>query len=249
MTLCSRKQVWKEIEKPMEVERKIVSLEALYIVYDADGTVAGELLYLLRKWLGKGHCAACDITHGPRKVKPEWTILQKTGWLGVPLFNIHRDEMEPKLRSAVSCALPCVAALVDNGDYVLLLQPEDLESCKGQVSKLQEKIVEALKDFGFQVNESFTKKKKRMMPLSPFSFSSVVCLSYLILQVCRPIKSVCGMMSDHRLDQNLFVNSKMIRSHFVEYLWKFPSCQPCMSIHADNLTFLHILFTTGGLED
>ncbi|EME27707.1 uncharacterized protein Gasu_46970 [Galdieria sulphuraria] len=156
MTLCSRKQVWKEIEKPMEVERKIVSLEALYIVYDADGTVAGELLYLLRKWLGKGHCAACDITHGPRKVKPEWTILQKTGWLGVPLFNIHRDEMEPKLRSAVSCALPCVAALVDNGDYVLLLQPEDLESCKGQVSKLQEKIVEALKDFGFQVNESFT---------------------------------------------------------------------------------------------
>jgi len=81
----------------MQVERTVISLKALYIVYDADGTVAGEMLYLLRKWLGKGHCAACDITHGPRKVKPEWTSLQRTGWLGVPLFNIHRDEMEPKV--------------------------------------------------------------------------------------------------------------------------------------------------------
>lgn len=149
----------------MQVERTVISLKALYIVYDADGTVAGEMLYLLRKWLGKGHCAACDITHGPRKVKPEWTSLQRTGLLGVPLFNIHRDEMEPKLRAAVSCALPCVAALVDSGEYVLLLRPEDLESCNGEVPKLQEKILEALRTQGFQVQDCHPNIEKESLPV------------------------------------------------------------------------------------
>eukprot|EP00871_Galdieria_phlegrea_P004658 jgi/Galph1/5193/GphlegSOOS_G3857.1 len=151
----SKRQFVRQEDTLMELGQRQVALKALYIVYDADGTVAGEVLYLLRKWLGKGHCAACEITHGPKKVKPEWTLLQKTGWLGVPLFNIHRDEMEPKLRTAVGPALPCVAAVTDTDEHLLLLGPTELETCEGQVPKLQEKIVEALEHFGFQLTEGY----------------------------------------------------------------------------------------------
>ncbi|GJQ09838.1 hypothetical protein GpartN1_g1629.t1 [Galdieria partita] len=149
-----KKGVRKEEETVQGLERRNISLKALYIVYDADGTVAGEVLYLLRKWFGKGHCAACDITHGNKKVKPEWTTLQTTGFLGVPLFNIHRDEMDSKLRAVVNTTLPCVAGETDDSRYFLLLRPDDLESCLGELPKLQEKIIEALQNCGFQVSES-----------------------------------------------------------------------------------------------
>lgn len=67
------------------------------------------------------------------------------------------------MRTAVSCALPCVAALIDNDEYILLLRPEDLESCRGEVSKLQERIVEALKEFGFQVDEYYSNIDKNKL--------------------------------------------------------------------------------------
>ncbi|EME30247.1 hypothetical protein Gasu2_27180 [Galdieria sulphuraria] len=148
----TRKRIQKVEDTSPCLERRIGSLKALYIVYDADGTVPGEVLYLLRKWFGRGHCAACDITHGDKKVKPEWTTLQTTGWLGVPLFNIHRDEMDAKLRTVVNTALPCVAGETDDSQYFLLLRPDDLESCVGDLSKLQEKIIEALQRCSFEVS-------------------------------------------------------------------------------------------------
>jgi len=95
--MSTRKEPQAENELYGGLENKNIALESLYIVYDADGTVPGEVFYLLRKWFGKRHCAACDITHGPKTVKPEWNTLQTTGWLGVNLFNIHRDEMDAKV--------------------------------------------------------------------------------------------------------------------------------------------------------
>jgi hypothetical protein len=33
-------------------------------VYNAEGSLRGELAYLLGKLTGRAHCALCDITHG-----------------------------------------------------------------------------------------------------------------------------------------------------------------------------------------
>jgi hypothetical protein len=34
-------------------------------VYDADGTLRGEVGYWVGARLGRAHCALCDITHSP----------------------------------------------------------------------------------------------------------------------------------------------------------------------------------------
>lgn len=105
---------------------------SLHVIYDADGTLAGELLYMAKKALGLAHCAACDITHGPRREKPEFTALKTTtGWT-VPLLNIHRDEMDETMRACVNGVLPCVVARTDAGDS-LLVRPNELEECAGSV--------------------------------------------------------------------------------------------------------------------
>ncbi len=41
-------------------------------VYDADGTVRGELAYWVGARLGRRHCALCHITHGSVRQRPEW---------------------------------------------------------------------------------------------------------------------------------------------------------------------------------
>lgn len=40
------------------------TLQRLVGVYDADGTVLGELSYFVKARLGRAHCSLCDITHG-----------------------------------------------------------------------------------------------------------------------------------------------------------------------------------------
>jgi hypothetical protein len=33
-------------------------------IYNADGTILGEISYVAKKLAGRGSCALCDITHG-----------------------------------------------------------------------------------------------------------------------------------------------------------------------------------------
>ena len=42
---------------------------ALTGVYQADGSLSGELRYVVGKLLGSAHCALCDITHGAVREK------------------------------------------------------------------------------------------------------------------------------------------------------------------------------------
>lgn len=126
------------------------TVRALYIVYDADGTRTGEAMYMLRKFLGIAHCAACDITHGPRVEKPEFTELKTAGW-NVPVRNIHRDEMSAPLAHSVGASLPVVAAEIDDGGFVVLLGPRQLDDCEGRVPVLERSVNAALAGAGLHV--------------------------------------------------------------------------------------------------
>lgn len=120
---------------------------SLHVIYDADGTLAGELLYMAKKALGLAHCAACDITHGPRREKPEFTALKTTtGWT-VPLLNIHRDEMDETMQVCVNGILPCVVARTDAGDF-LLVRPNELDECAGSVDSFVYIVDERAKRMG-----------------------------------------------------------------------------------------------------
>ncbi len=137
-------------EPPSQVPTMTASIGSreigeLVMVYDADGSLSGELIYITKKLLGFGHCAACTISHGTRKEKPEFTALKQKGW-GVPLRNIHRDEMDESLDSALRGQLPCIAARLVSGEVLLLLGHEQLDKCSGDVPTFRAAVDSALEE-------------------------------------------------------------------------------------------------------
>lgn len=117
---------------------------SVFAIYNAEGSLAGELRYAMTKALGGTTCALCDITHGwnPRG-KRVWRdcagLTKRVQWL-------HKDEVSPELSVAVANqTLPCVIADL-SGRIELLLDCGELESCNGDFAVfeklLQEKITE-----------------------------------------------------------------------------------------------------------
>ncbi len=65
-------------------------------VYDAEGTLRGELSYFLRHLAGRAHCALCDVTHGRVRERAHWRELRST--LPVPFETFHRDDQPRAVR-------------------------------------------------------------------------------------------------------------------------------------------------------
>ena len=101
-------------------------------IYNADGTLLGEIAYVLRKYTGRGHCELCDITHGTMRRKPEWDSACAQAGLDIAL--LHRDEAsDDQLRAAGD--LPAVVAN-DGSGWRLVTGPNDLARCEGSPEKL-----------------------------------------------------------------------------------------------------------------
>ena len=99
-----------------------------FAIYDADGTLSGELGYALGKLAGTRHCALCDISHG-------WNPIGKAGWrkdsgLSCQLQWLHRDEQSPDLAAYTLGKLPLVVEQGNDG-FRTLLDSEKLEACGG----------------------------------------------------------------------------------------------------------------------
>ena len=110
-------------------------------VYDADGSLLGELRYALRKVAGRGHCSLCDLTHHGVRRRPEWADVEAR--LGAPVTLLHRDERDDAVRAATRIAtrdqLPAVLAEVD-GELVTLLGPADLNACGTDVTEFEQRV-------------------------------------------------------------------------------------------------------------
>jgi len=106
-------------------------------IYNADGTLLGEIAYVVRKYTGRGHCELCDITHGTLRRKPEWDSACKRAGLEIDL--LHRDEAsDEQLRAAGE--LPAVVA--DSGDgWRLVAGPAELARCEGSPERLVELLI------------------------------------------------------------------------------------------------------------
>ena len=109
-------------------------------VYDADGGVAGELRYVVGHLLGRAECSLCDITHGRLRRKAEFDDLRDR--LGVPFDVVHRNERTPEITAATG-ALPCVVAVTSGGRDVVL-GPDDLRECAGDVARFERDLRDAL---------------------------------------------------------------------------------------------------------
>ena len=103
----------------------MAELTRLVGVYDADGTLRGELTYWVGARLGRAHCALCDITHGAFRERGDWRACR--AGLPVPFATVHRDEVPPSLAD-FDAAFPYVAAETGDG-AVLLLDTVAIEAC------------------------------------------------------------------------------------------------------------------------
>lgn len=96
-------------------------------IYNADGTLLGELSYVLRKYAGRGHCELCDITHGTVRRKPGWDAACERA--GIDIELLHRDEADAAQLAAAG-ELPAVITERDGG-WVLAMGPAELAACNG----------------------------------------------------------------------------------------------------------------------
>jgi hypothetical protein len=112
-------------------------IERLVGVYDANGTIRGELAYVIGRALGRRHCALCDITHGTAREKGEWRECRSS--VPVPFDTYHLNDQPPAIRSAIGTEFPAVVAVTNTG-IVLLLGPQELEGCHASPSRMVEAI-------------------------------------------------------------------------------------------------------------
>ena len=102
-------------------------------IYNADGTLLGELAYVLRKYTGRGHCELCDITHGMFTKKSQWQVCEAR--LPVPFATFHRNDQPADVRACIGTHLPAVVARTDGG-VIMFATPDELESCNGNPETL-----------------------------------------------------------------------------------------------------------------
>ena len=113
-------------------------------VYNAEGTLRGELAYFVGARLGLTHCALCDITHGMLHERRAWQQCRET--LPIPFVTFHLDDQPDALRAVVQGHAPAVLAEVDDAgvSIVLLLGPEALQACHSSPEKLLQARYDAL---------------------------------------------------------------------------------------------------------
>ena len=116
-------------------------------VYDAEGTLRGELAYFVGARLGRAHCSLCDITHGLLRERAEWRACR--AGLPVPFATFHRDDQPDEVRAAVAGRAPVVVADTDQG-VVELLDPEALDACGGSGERLVAAIGDAVAEAGLR---------------------------------------------------------------------------------------------------
>ena len=110
-------------------------------VYNADGSIRGELTYWVGARFGRRHCALCDITHGLVRERAEWRLGRAD--LAVRFDTYHRDDQPDAVRAATGDRAPAVLAETGDG-LVPLLGAEALDRCGGSVERLVEAVIDAV---------------------------------------------------------------------------------------------------------
>lgn len=121
----------------------MATIERLIGVYDADGTLRGEVAYWIGARLGRGHCSLCDVTHGTFTEKLEWKRCRSA--LSVPFDTYHRDDQPEGVRRASGDTAPVVLAETAEG-FVLILDDKRISSVGGDPSRLVELIMDTAQE-------------------------------------------------------------------------------------------------------
>ena len=118
-----------------------MTLSRIIGVYHAEGSLRGELSYLLGKLMGTASCALCDITHGSLGEKAAFKRCRSR--FAVPIETLHLDEQDEALRRFTQGKTPCVVGVTKKGPSILL-DAETLRRCGPSVERFEEALQEAI---------------------------------------------------------------------------------------------------------
>lgn len=123
-----------------ETSEATTRVQRLVGVYNADGTLRGEVAYVVGRLLGRAHCGLCDITHGAVSEKAEWKACRAA--LPVRFDTYHRNDQPDTARPLTDGRLPAVLAETDSS-YVYLLGPAELDACAASPESLVDAVTAA----------------------------------------------------------------------------------------------------------
>ena len=102
----------------------------IYCIYNAKGSVSGELAYLFKKYVYGAKCSMCEITHNSFTMKRGWE--NKVSQSNINIETVHLDERPKDLEEFSKNKVPCVVGEYQEG-YKLILTNEDLKNLGGNV--------------------------------------------------------------------------------------------------------------------
>ena len=100
-------------------------------VYNADGSIFGELQFAINKLIGKTSCGLFDLTHG-------WNPFGKASWKhacsssNVEIELLHRNELTSEQYEAAG-DLPAVI-IGNTGEWKKIMSADDILSFSGNAS-------------------------------------------------------------------------------------------------------------------
>ena len=110
-------------------------------IYNAKGTLLGELSYAIKKLAGRADCALCDITHGWNPWgKPEWNTAYRHCKLDLEM--LHIEDSTPEQHRAAG-DLPAILKATPQG-WACVMNSTEIAEWKGNPTGLLQSIEERL---------------------------------------------------------------------------------------------------------
>jgi hypothetical protein len=117
-------------------------VERLIGIYNAEGSLSGELRYLMGRARGTAHCELCDVTHGWLRKKRAFAAFQAA--FPVPIELLHLDEQPQAIAGVTRGRTPCVLAETATG-YRTVLEREEIARCAGDVQQFESALGDAIR--------------------------------------------------------------------------------------------------------
>ncbi len=117
------------------------TIDRLIFIYNANSGLSSAILDSAKKLFNLKPCGLCTITHGLVSEKQDWKNCQAK--LNLPIDYFHKDDMPDSLKQIVKNQLPCILTEV-SGKAIILLNDEQINSCRGDVTVLQAKLKESI---------------------------------------------------------------------------------------------------------
>lgn len=126
------------------MEPSNASIVGIIGVYDAAGSLRGEISYVLQKIFAGKHCALCDITHGTLRKRPAWVHCSSelSARHGIEVRMAHLDDAPRSILDRQDFRAPAIFIERADGSVEPILSAEDLASC----GRSPERLIARLED-------------------------------------------------------------------------------------------------------